>query len=183
MPSITPEKKEAVEAVRKQLTRMTSAVLLDFRGLQVEMITSLRAEFRKAGVEYTVVKNKLVKKALVGTALEGNKAFEKHLAGPTGIAFSYDDPAAAAKVVKAFRALGEKQEKLGVKCGLLETTVIPGNKVESDLATMPGKNEVRARLLATLQAPAQKLVMQLNAVGQNLAYVLNARERQLGESK
>lgn len=180
MPSITPQKTETVAEVRDKLTRMTSAVLLDFRGLEVEIVTALRAEFRKAGVEYRVVKNKLVKKALVGTALEGNKAFEKHLAGPTGIAFSYDDPAAAAKVVKAFRALGEKQEKLGVKCGLLETTVIPGNKVESDLAAMPGKNEVRAMLLRTLQAPAQKLVAQLGAAAQNLAYALNAREKQLG---
>jgi len=181
MPSITPQKTETVENVRKQIARMTSAVLLDFRGLEVETVTALRAEFRKAGVEYKVAKNKLVKKALVGTKLEGNKELEKHLIGPTGIAFSFDDPSAAAKVVKAFRALGDKQEKLTVKCGLVETTFIPGSKVETDLATMPGKDEIRASLLATLQAPAQKLVMQLQAAGQRFAYVLSARERQLGE--
>jgi large subunit ribosomal protein L10 len=182
-PSITPDKKAAVDAMRDKITRMTAAVLLDFRGIDVETVTSLRAEFRKAGVDYSVVKNTLFKKALIGTPQENNAALKKLLTGPTGIAFSYDDPSAGAKVVKAFRSGGEKHEKLQIKGGLIETTIVPGDKVESQLATLPGKNEIRAMLLAQLLAPMQKLVMQLSAPAQNVAYALSARERQLGEQK
>ena len=82
---------------------------------------------------------------------------------------------AAPKVVKAFRK-EKDNEKLGVKAGLVDGSIIPGEKVETDLASMPGKNELRAMLLATMQAPLQKLLQQLNAPAQNFVYVLKAKE-------
>jgi large subunit ribosomal protein L10 len=173
-------KEAEVVVLKDRFARATSTVLLDFRGIDVETVTSLRVAFRKAGVEYRVAKNTLVKKALKGTNLEGNAKLNGFLRGPTGLAFSYEDPTAAAKVIKEFRKGGEKQEKVGIKCGVLETLIFEGDKVESQLATMPGKNEVRAQLLATLLAPAQTLVRLLNAPAQNLTLALAAQERKLG---
>ena len=161
--------------IREKFSRMSSAVFLDYKGLNVAQVTRLRDEFRKSGVEYRVVKNTLVKHALKEHAWSKNLA--KTLTGMTGVAWSYEEPGAAAKVVKAFRKEKEN-EKLGVKAGLVDGAIIPGDRVETDLASMPGKNELRAMLLATLQAPLQKLLQQLGAPAQNFVYVLKAKEDQ-----
>lgn len=176
------QKTERIEAIRDRFTRATSAVLVDYKGLDVESATELRNQFRKAGVDYKVVKNTLVKLALKGTKLEGNQKLFGYLVGTTGVAWCYEDPSLAAKIIKTFREDEKRAQKLSVKCGVLETAVISGNRVESDLATMPGKDEARAMLLAQLLAPAQSLVRQLNAAGQNLTFAFDARKRQL-ESK
>jgi large subunit ribosomal protein L10 len=159
--------------IKEKFSRMSSAVFLDYKGLNVAQVTRLRDEFRKSGVEYRVVKNTLVKHALKEHAWSKNLA--KTLTGMTGVAWSYEEPGAAAKVVKAFRKEKEN-EKLGVKAGLVDGSIIPGERVESDLASMPGKNELRATLLATMQAPLQKLLQQLSAPAQNFVYVLKAKE-------
>ena len=153
-------------------------MLVDFRGLSVLKATELRNAFRKAGVDYKVVKNTLVEKAVKGTPLDNDK-FLQNLIGQTAIAWSYEDPSTAAKVIKDFRKDEVVAAKLAIKCGIIENTVMDGSRVETELATMPGKDEIRAMLLATLNAPAQCLVRQLQAAGQNLSYVLDARKRQL----
>lgn len=173
-------KGEHVAALRDRFERATSAVLLNFRGLDVKNATELRNKFRAVGVDYKVVKNTLVKLAIKDTALD-TEDFGAQLVGETAIAFSYEDPSIAAKVVKEFRSNDIRAEKLHVKCGVLENAFMAGPRVEIELATMPGKDEVRAMLLAQLLAPAQSLVRQLHAPGQNLAYALDARERQLSE--
>ena len=181
MPMNRESKQAQVEEVRARFDKMVAAVLLDFSGVDVETITDLRARFRKAGVEYKVVKNNLVRKALAGTDLESNDAFLAHLKGMTGIAWTYEDPSSAAKIVEAFRKEGDEQLKLTIKCGVLDGQVFDAEAVESQLAKLPGKDEVRSMLLAQLMAPAQKLVMQLNAPGQNMALVLEAYRRQQEE--
>jgi large subunit ribosomal protein L10 len=95
----------------------------------------------------------------------------------TGIAWSYEDPSAAAKVVKAFRK-DPAGEKLQIKGGLIEGSLLDAGGVEERLATMPGKNELRATLLATMQAPLQNFVALLAAPPQNFVYLLSAKERQ-----
>ncbi|MCC7538296.1 MAG: 50S ribosomal protein L10 [Deltaproteobacteria bacterium] len=174
------QKDTTIAEVRDRFARASSAVLLDFKGVDVETITAFRVEARKAGIDYKVIKNTLVQTALKGGVYDGKKAVADVLTGQTGVAWSYDDPSIAAKVVRDFRKLGEKQGKLTVKCGLIDGAVIPGEKVESDMASMPGKNECRATLLATLQAPAQTFLRVLQAAPQNFLYLLNARERQQG---
>jgi len=173
-------KQETIDFVRERFENSASAVLLDFTRLDVASEDALRIEFRKSGVQYKVVKNSLVRRAVAGTPLETD-AFTDVLAGPTAIAWSDEDPSLAAKVIKAFRKDEEKAERLRVKCAVLEGQVMAAARVETELASLPGKDEVRAMLLAQLMAPMQKLVMQLGAPGQNLAYVLDARQRQLGE--
>jgi large subunit ribosomal protein L10 len=162
--------------IRARFDKMSAAVFLDFKGMTVEHVTKLRAEFRKAGVEYKVVKNTLVRHALKDKPFKAK--LDDVLVGMTGIAWSYEDPSAAAKVVKAFKkdAAGEK---LQVKAGLIDGSILDGKAVEDQLAAMPGKNELRAMLLATLQAPLQSFVALLAAPAQNFAYLLAAKEKQL----
>ncbi len=159
--------------IKSRFDKMTAAVLLDFKGMTVESATKLRAEFRKAGIEYKVVKNTLVKQAIKGTVYTDK--LDTALVGMTGIAWSYEDPSAAAKIVKAYR---KEDEKLKVKAGLIEGTVLDAKAVEDQLATMPGKDELRSMLLATLQAPLQQFVALLQAPTQNFVYALAAKERQ-----
>ena len=159
--------------IKGRFDKMTSAVFLDFKGMTVEQVSKLRVEFRKNGVEYRVVKNTLVKQALAGKSW--SKLLEGALKGMTGIAWSYEDPSAAAKVVKAFR---KDNDKLQIKAGLVEGQLLDGKAVEAELATMPGKNELRAQLLATFQAPMQSFVALLQAPAQNFVYLLAAKERE-----
>ncbi len=167
------DKDVLIGEVKQRFDRMTSAVFLDFKGLNVAVVTKLRDEFRKAGVEYRVVKNTLVRHAVKhhkwADKLDGT------LVGMTGIAWSYEDPSAAAKVVKAFRKEKE-HEKLVIKAGLIDGQLLNAEGVENQLATMPGKNELRATLLATMAAPMQQFLQQLNAPGQNFVYLLKAKE-------
>lgn len=182
---LTREEKSAqAKAVRQSFDTATATVLVDFRGVTVELITDLRARFRDAGVEYKVVKNNVVQKALEGSELADNEELAANLIGPTAIAWSFEDPSAAAKVIKTFRkehsdVLQPKNqpEKLLVKCGLIDGEVLDAKRVEKELASLPGKDEMRASLLAQLMAPMQNLVGQLNAPAQNLALVLDAKRR------
>lgn len=175
-------KTEEIKELKEKFDKMTSMVMLDYKGMNVETVTKLRTAFRKAGVEYRVVKNTLVKQALKGTKLYD--VLDKHLVGMTGLAWSYEDPSAAAKVLKDFKkdyeAPGAPQASpfvLRIRGGLIEGQVLDGKAVETQLATMPGKNELRATLLATLQAPLQNLVVLLAAPSQNFAYLLDSRRR------
>jgi large subunit ribosomal protein L10 len=163
--------------IRARFEKMTAAVFVDFTGMTVEHATKLRAEFRKAGVEYRVVKNTLVKHALKDVPYR--QSLDDVLVGTTGIAWSYEDPSAAAKVLKAFRK-DPAGEKLRIKAGLVEGSILDAQRVEDQLATMPGKNELRALLLATLQAPLQNFVALLAAPTQNFVYLLAAKEAKEG---
>ena len=164
------EKVVQIDDIKARFAKMTSAVFVDFQGMTVEEVTKLRDDLRAKGVDYRVVKNKLVRFALKGNSWLSN--LEPALKGMTGVAWSYEEPSAAAKVLKDFV---KDNEKLKIKAGLLEGQVLDGKAVENQLATMPGKNEARAMLLATLQAPAQRMVMLLNTPGGNLVRALQAK--------
>lgn len=171
------EKAAVVDSVKESFDKAMASVFVDFEGVDVPQITELRARFREAGVEYKVVKNRLIKQAFKGTDLEGNEVLEANLKGMTAVAWSFEDPSAAAKIIKKFRKEDDKNEVISFKCGLLENEVLNADQVENELANLPGKDELRAMLLAQLMAPMQKLVMQLQAPAQNLAYVFDAIKR------
>lgn len=166
------EKAEAIKEIRDRFDRMTSAVFLDFTGMTVEEVSKLRDLFRSKGIEYKVVKNKLVQKALADHSW--SQQLTPALRGMTGVAWSYEEPSAAARAVKDF---AKDNDKLKVKAGLLEGQVLDSRAVETQLATLPSKDEARAMLLATMMAPAQHFVMLLNAPAQNFVGVLAAKER------
>ena len=175
--SSTREGKSAlIGDVKGNFDKATSAVFLDYKGMNVETLTKLRVSFRKAGVEYKVVKNTLVKQALKETAYNGK--LDDVLAGMTGVAWSYEDPSAAAKVVKEFKSTGgDAAAKLQVKAGIIDGSVLSSEAVEQQLANMPGKNELRSMLLATMQAPLTQFVRLLQAPAQNFVYLLDAKQR------
>jgi large subunit ribosomal protein L10 len=169
------EKTEAVKVLKERFERMTSAVFVDFTGMTVEEVSKLRLSFREKGVEYKVVKNSMVKKALADApALQ---KLSPALKGMTGVAWSFEEPSAAARVVRDFK---KENEKLKIKAGLLEGLVLEPKAVEDQLAQLPSKDEARAMLLATFMAPAQRFVMLLNAPARNFVGVLAAKERQGG---
>jgi len=165
-------KAELIKDIRSRFDRMSSAVFVDFTGMTVEEVTKLRDTFRAKGIEYKVVKNTFVQQALAEKPWA--KKLDDVLKGMTGVAWSFEEPSAAARVLKDFV---KENEKLKIKAGLLEGEVLPPKAVEDTLASMPSKDEARARLLATLNAPAQRFVMLLNAVPRELVGVLAAKQR------
>jgi large subunit ribosomal protein L10 len=168
------QKQSQVAEIQDRFGKMAVAVLTDFRGLDVESINELRREFDKAEVEYKVVKNTLVKRAIGDEAYAEGLA--EHLVGPTGIAWSYEDPVAPARVAAEF---AKANEKLKIKCAVLDGEVLDGPGVIA-LSKMPGKDEIKAKLLATFMAPAQQMVRLLAAAPTNFVHLLNARKESLG---
>lgn len=163
------EKTESITELKQKLARAQSLVLADFRGLTVERDTQLRGEFRKAGCEYKVVKNTLLSIAVKGTPME---VITDLLAGPTAIAFSFEEPAAPAKVLTKF---AKDEEKLQVKGGYVDGRCLDAKGVEA-LSNLPGKDELRATFLATLLAVPQNFLRLTTAAQQNFVYLLKAKE-------
>ena len=167
------QKQTQVAEIQDRFSKMAAAVLTDFRGLDVDTINELRREFDKVEVEYRVVKNTLVKRAI------GDEAYAEglfnHLVGPTGIAWSYEDPVAPAKVVAEF---AKTNEKLKIKCAVLDGEVLDAPRV-LELSKMSGKDEIKAKLLATFMAPAEQMVRLLSAAPTNFVHLLSARKESL----
>ncbi len=169
-------KEENISALKLDLAKATSLVLADFRGISVKSDTALRREFRATGCKYQVVKNTLLGLAVKGTPMEG---IEKLLVGPTAIAYSFEDPAAPAKVATK---VAKAEEKFVLKGGYVDGKALDVKGVEA-LSNLPGKDELRATFLATLIAVPQNFLRLTTAAQQNFALLLAARERALGETK
>ena len=167
-------KETTVAELKEKLARITSVVVADYRGLDVPTVTGLRNKFRSAQCEYKIYKNTLVKRAIQGTRME---PLGKFLEGTTALVFSYESPSAAAKVATDF---ARENDKFKVKAAYFEGSILEGEGVKG-LASMPGKDELRASLLATLIAPAQSLLRTLAAGPTNFMYLLDARHRQVEE--
>ncbi len=170
-------KTEVIGDVKANFEKMTSVVFVDYKGMNVETATKLRAKFKAAGVDYRVVKNTLVKHAIKD--LPFADGLKTSLTGMTGVAWAYEDPSIAAKIIRDFKKeAGDAGQKLQVKAGILDGQILDANAVENQLANLPGKDELRATLLATLQAPSQQFVALLQAPTQNFVYLLAAKERE-----
>ena len=165
------EKEAIVAEVAERATRASAMYFADFTGLTVEQATELRREFRKAGVEYRVVKNTLAKKAL--ERVTGYDAVYDKLVGPTGIAFSYDDVVAPAKIIKKF---SEKSGKLKLKVAVLEKQVFDGSRLD-ELSKLPTRAELMAGVLGSIQAPISGIVGAIGAVMRDLVNVIDAIEK------
>lgn len=166
------QKAEQIAELNEKLKKSAAIVLADYRGLTVPVVTALREDFRKQQCEYKIYKNTLVKRAIAGTPMEN---MGKYLEGPTAVIFSWDSPSAAAKVARDF---AKTNDKFKIKGGYLEGNILDDKGVVTS-ADLPGKDEMRASLLATMAAPATQLVRTINAAAQNFAYVLDARKRAL----
>ena len=160
------EKKQLVEELKAKIGDASSVVLVDYKGLTVAQDTELRKTLREAKVEYRVLKNRLVQKAFNEL---GYSDFDEALNGPTAVAFANGDPVAPAKILLES---ADKTKKLNVKCGMVDGTYITVDGVK-ELATLPPKEVLLAKLLGTLQAPISGLARVLNETVAGLARVLN----------
>ena len=169
MPSakILEQKKQIVSDLTDKLRRASAGVFVDYRGITVEEDTKLRAEMRKAGVDYAVVKNTLTRFAAKDAGLEG---LDEILNGTTALAVSYDDPVAPAKILNEYAA---KHENFKIKMGVVEGKVITPAEVK-DLADLPSREVLIATVLGTMNAPVTGLVTVLNGTIKGLAVALNA---------
>ncbi len=165
------EKEAIIAEVIEKAARAVAMYFADFSKLTVAEETELRREFRKSGVEYNVVKNTLARKAL--QQLTGYDRVYDKLVGPTGIAFSYDDPSTPAKIIKKY---SEKLGKFKLKAAVIEKQVYDATRL-NELANMPSRKDMIAAILGSLQAPASGIVGAINAVARDLVYVLDAIEK------
>lgn len=150
-------KEAKVAEIREKLEKAQAIVLADYQGLTVEEDTTLRKTLREAGVEYKVYKNNLVALAAKELGVEGLDAY---LEGPVSIAFGYEDATAPARVLHTF---AKDHKKLELKAGMVEGTLYNKAEIEQ-IATIPSKEVLIAKLLGSFKAPLSNVAYLLNAI-------------------
>jgi large subunit ribosomal protein L10 len=163
------EKQTIVAEITAVAARAHSAIASEYRGLSVEQLTALRARARENGVYLRVVKNTLARRALQGTDFE---CMQPSLIGPLILAFSQEDPGAAARMIKDFIS-NKANEKLVVKALAIGGRLLPATDLDR-LANLPTREQAISLLVACMGAPLNKLVRTLNAVPSKLARTLEA---------
>jgi len=165
--AVTRAKKiEQVEKLGKELRNVSSLIVTTYSKLTVAQDYELRKTLRSSGAKYLVVKNTLAERAAKGTKVE---EVLKNLSGVTSIAYTSGDPVALAKALSKY---AKDNPEFSFKSGVVEGRVISINQIQA-LATMPSKEEIYSKLLFLMNAPAQRLVTVMNAVGRDIAVVIN----------
>lgn len=166
-----PEKVAVVDELAQKLQDSAAAILTDYRGLDVQRLTELRARLREAGVEYRVVKNTLTRFAAEKANVTGLDAL---LTGPTAIAFNESDPVAPAKILSEF---AKRNTALEIKGGVLNGAVI-GAEAVGQLASLPSREELLAQVLMRMQGPIYGLASVLQGTLRGLVYALDGIRQQ-----
>jgi large subunit ribosomal protein L10 len=171
------KKSDLIEKLSADLKQANNVIVGSFAKMKVAQDFELRKTIRGAGAKYKVVKNTLAERAAKGTPAE---AVLKDLSGVTSIAITPGDPVALAKALAKY---AKENPEFTFKAGVVEGRVISIREIEA-LATMPAKEEIYSKLLFLINAPAQRLVTAMNAVGRNLAVVVNrgVKEKKFKES-
>src|SRR5580704_9832673 len=160
------DKKKDMEALREQLAKAENVFLAGYEKITVSQDFELRKTVRGAGGSYKVIKNRIAEKAAEGTAAAN---LLKELKGMCSIAYTTGDPVALAKALTAY---AKTNPSFTFRAGMVEGRVVDVAGI-SELASLPSKNELYAKLLYLINAPAQRLVSAMNGVGRNLAVVID----------
>ena len=160
------DKQKDLEALRKDLERVRNLFVTGFEKLTVSQDFQLRKAVRGAGGTYRVIKNNIAEKASEGTPSE---AVLKDLKGMCSLAYTTTDPVALAKALTVY---AKANPAFTFRAGVVEGRAIDVKSI-TDLANMPSKEEILSKLLFLINAPAQRLVTTMNAVGRNLAVVID----------
>ena len=155
-------KEAKVAEIKEKLEKASSVVLSQYQGLTVEEDTVLRKNLREVGVEYKVYKNTLVTLAAKELGLEG---IVEYLEGPVAIAFGYEDVTVAARVLNDF---AKDHKKLELKAGIVEGEVYDTEKIKQ-LATIPSKEVLIAKLLGSIKSPISSFARVINAIAESKA--------------
>ena len=161
-----PDKEKDVQALRQELEKAQTIFVAGFQKLTVAQDYELRKTVRGAGGKYKVVKNNLAAKASEGM---GASKVLSDLRGMTSLAYTEKDPVALAKALTTY---AKTNPTFSFKAGFVEGRAIDVNSI-NDLATLPGREELLAKVLFLILAPAQRLVTAINGVGRNLAVVVD----------
>lgn len=166
-------KKQSVAEITQKLQNSESMVMVSFTGITVEKITALRAKFREAGVDYCVLKNTLVRRALNDMGIND---FDHLLEGPS--AFAFGDAVSPAKIITEFID-GDKDnaKKMEIKAGLVEGRYIDANGVRA-LSKLPSREVLIAKMMGSLNAPITNFVGVLSAIPRSLVYALDGVRKQ-----
>lgn len=165
-------KNTKVEEIKEIFSKAKVAIVSDYRGLSVAEITNLRRRLQKEDGDYTVVKNTLAKLAIKDTQFEG---LEEFLKGPSAIAFGFGDEVAPAKVILKY--LKEAKKTNEVKGGVLDGKVISAGDVKA-ISNLPSKQELLAKMMGSLNSPAQGLANTLNGVARALVIAMEEVRKQ-----
>ena len=152
-------KKQVVSDIVKKFQDAQSVIIVNYSGLTVEQVTGLRAQFRAAGVDYCLLKNTLVRRALQELNIEG---LDEVLNGASAFAFGMNDPVSPAKILNDF-ITKNKTEALSIKAGLLGSDIMTLDQIKS-LAETPSREVLLARLLGSLQSSIAGFVRVLDAI-------------------
>jgi large subunit ribosomal protein L10 len=161
-----PEKKKDLEALKKDLEKANNVFLTGYEKLTVGQDFELRKAIRGVGANYKVIKNRIAEKAAEGTPAE---QLLKDLKGMCSLAYTSGDPVALAKALTTY---AKANPTFTFRAGMVQGRVVDVGGI-NDLASLPSKEEIYAKLLFLIQAPAQRLVTAINGVGRNLAVVVD----------